>query len=360
MNSGTMDFVLICDDEPDAVEPLVRIFKREGFEAVYVSNGAEALATLKKTPFQLILMDVMMPGMTGYEVVKKLQEDDTTSSIPVIFVTGHFNPDEIVKGLEVGGVDAISKPFHIAEVLTRSKLRIAEAKLKMRYTPIAHFFAEAQEKEQSRRTGEFEFFDKQKNKIGDIYLREGKVVYSTSKDAIKEDAFLQLASMKNIRYVFTDASKPPKETLSVNVTSLILEASKIVDELDAKEIRDEDQKRIIVIDRDRIPRILASRALKTSGYQVMVTSPDEISQDIFSKFFPDAVVIDPVDCDMILNKVSLTNSENKAIPVIVYGDHDQLDEFAKLNQSGSYNISAFVDKAQTNQSLAHAVFQALK
>ncbi|MCK6541885.1 response regulator [bacterium] len=351
------DHILVVDDELDAVDPLIRVLQHDGYEVDYAANAKEALGYVKTTSYQLILMDVMMPGMSGYQLLKKLQEDEETAYIPVIFVTGHFNAEEIVKGLEAGAVDAISKPFHIAEVVTRGKVRIAESKLKRRYTPIHHFFAEAQEKEQSRRTGCFEFFDKSKNKVGDVFVSEGKIVYATSKNAIKEDAFLQLASMKDITYIFQEGVRSQNTSFSASVTSLILEASKIVDELEAKEIRDEDQKRVLVIDRDRIPRILASRALKSAGYAPTVTSPDEVTQDIISKYDPHVVIVDPQDCELVLNKVALTRPSRQPIPLIVYGDQDQLEKHDALRK---YHIKAFVDKAQTNESLAHAVFQALK
>jgi DNA-binding response OmpR family regulator len=355
----TKDTILVVDDEFEAMDPLMKTLKREGFEVHYASDGMEALDLVKKIPFNLILMDIMMPRLNGYETLEKLREDEETAYIPVIFVTGHFNAEEIVKGLGSGAVDAISKPFHISEVVMRSKVRIAEAKLKRRYSSITHFFSEVQEKEQSRRTGLFEFYDQAKNKIGDIYVEDGKVVYATSRDAIKDDAFLQLASTRHASYIFQDEVKTPNKSFTANITSLILEASKIIDELEAKEIRDDSQKRVLVIDRERIPRILASRALKAGGYNTMVTSSDEISEETVSKYAPDAVVIDHTEAELILGKIK-NSLDHKKTAIIVYSDQDQMDQFAGMDRVGPFKIDAIISKTQIDQSLSHVVYQGLK
>ncbi|KAB2880929.1 response regulator [bacterium] len=355
----TKDTVLVVDDEFDAIDPLIKALKHDGFEVHYAADGIQALDLVKKIPFNLILMDIMMPRLNGYETLERLREDEETAYIPVIFVTGHFNAEEIVKGLGSGAVDAISKPFHISEVIMRSKVRMAEAKLKRRYTAVTHFFSEAQEKEQSRRTGLFEFYDHAKTKIGDIYVEDGKVVYATSRDAIKDDAFLQLASTRHACYIFQDDVKTPTKSLSANITSLILEASKIIDELEAKEIRDDSQKRVLVIDPDRIPRILASRALKASGYNTMVTSTEEISAETVRKYNPDVIVVDHGHAELILNKIK-NGMAPKNAAIIIYSDQDHLDQFDGMDHIGEFKIDAFISKTQIDQSLSHVVYQGLK
>lgn len=355
----TKDTILVVDDELDAIDPLMKALQHAGFEVHYAADGLQALDLVKKIPFNLILMDIMMPNLNGYQTLEKLRMDEETAYIPVIFVTGHFNAEEIVKGLGSGAVDAISKPFHISEVIMRSKVRMAEAKLKRRFTSITHFFSEAQEKEQSRRTGLFEFYDHAKTKIGDIYIEEGKVVYATSKDAIKDDAFLQLASTRDACYIFQDDVKTPHKSLSVSITSLILEASKVIDELEAKEIRDDSQKRVLVIDHERIPRILARRALKAGGYNTMVTSSDEISPDTFDKYNPDALVVDHAEAELILNKIK-KSLDRKKTAIIIYSDRDDLDRYDGVDRIGEFKISAFISKTQIDQSLSHAVYQGLK
>lgn len=352
--------ILIVDDEPDAVEPLSRALQLAGYDVDLVGDGEECLEKVRHTEYNLILLDIMLPRLNGYETLKRLQQNDMTAYIPVIFVTGHFNVDEIVSGLETGAVDAISKPFRIAEVITRAKIRIAEARIKKRFTPVTHFFAEAQEKEHSRRTGVFEFYDKSKTKIGDIFIEDGKVVYATSKDAIKEDAFLQLASLRDATYMFQDDTRPPRKTLSANITSLILEASKILDELESKEIRSETEKRVLIIDRQRIPRILASRTLKASGYAAMVTSSDEITQETIDKYFPDAFIIDHGDFETLSQKLRLTRPNGGVIPIIVYSDADHIEEIAASKEVAGKPVVAVIPKTRIDQSLAQTVTQVIR
>lgn len=352
--------ILIVDDEPDAVEPLSRALQLAGYDVDLVGDGEECLEKVRQTEYHLILLDIMLPRLNGYETLKRLQQNEMTAYIPVIFVTGHFNVDEIVSGLETGAVDAISKPFRIAEVITRAKIRIAEARIKKRFTPVTHFFAEAQEKEHSRRTGVFEFYDKSKTKIGDIFIEDGKVVYATSKDAIKEDAFLQLASLRDATYMFQDDTRPPRKTLSANITSLILEASKILDELESKEIRSETEKRVMIIDRQRIPRILASRTLKANGYAAMVTSSDEITQETIDKYFPDAFIIDHGDFETLSQKLRLTRPNGVVIPIIVYSDADHIEEVAASKTIAGKPVVAVIPKTRIDQSLAQTVTQVIR
>lgn len=350
------DKILVVDDDLDAVDALMRAFEQEGYEVHYAKDGVEALEQVTNMRFHLILLDIMMPRMNGYELLNRLQQNELTISIPVIFITAYFNTDDIVKGLEAGAVDAISKPFRIAEVMIRGRLRIAEAKLKRRYSPIMYFFSEAQEKEQSKRTGVFEFYDKSKSKIGDIFIEDGKLVYATSKDAIKEDAFLQLTTNRELFYLFQDEIYAPKKTLSASVTSLILEASKIMDELESKELRDVTVKRILIVDRNRIPRVLASRALKSNGYTTMVTSSEEITNDILEKFDPDMLVMDQQESQEILSKIIL----HRAVPIVTYYDPELMEEPTGSLQVGSYQVDASISKANLDYALPNTVAQFLQ
>lgn len=355
----TKDRILVVDDELDAVDALMKALDHEGFEAHYARDGVEALEMVQKSRFQLVLLDVMMPRLNGYSVLQSMLKNEATANIPVIFVTAYFNTDEVVKGLEAGAVDAISKPFRIAEVIIRSKLRIAESKLKKRFSPIAYFFAEAQEKEQSRRTGVFEFYDKSRSKIGDVYIEDGKVVYATSKDAIKEDAFLQLASNRELTYLFQDDVHPPKRTLGAPITSLILEASKIIDELDAKELRNADEKRVLIIDRNRIPRILASRSLKAKGFATKVMSSEEITPEIYHHFDPDLLIIDHNEGQEILDKMMFGQQNARSIPVVSYTDQEQIDDTV-LPRIGTYRIDAILSKTNIDYALPHLAHQLIK
>jgi phosphoserine phosphatase RsbU/P len=120
--------ILIVDDEPINVMIANKILQKKGYETVTAKNGQEALDVISSQPIDLILLDIMMPEMSGFEVCSKLQEDDKTKDIPVIFLTAVTDKDSIVKGFETGGKDYLTKPFNTPELLARVKTH-AELKL---------------------------------------------------------------------------------------------------------------------------------------------------------------------------------------------------------------------------------------
>ncbi|MCT7983417.1 hybrid sensor histidine kinase/response regulator [Laspinema sp. A4] len=111
--------ILVVDDTPDNVRLLSSVLTDNGYRVCKALKGDMALTVCKNTLPDLILLDVMMPGMDGYEVCKCLKQQETTRQIPVIFLSALNEVEDKVKAFEVGGVDYISKPFQEAEVLSR-------------------------------------------------------------------------------------------------------------------------------------------------------------------------------------------------------------------------------------------------
>ena len=111
--------ILVVDDTPDNVRLLSTILTEQGYQVRKALNGQRALATVQDYPPDLILLDVMMPEMTGYEVCEKLKSSPKTRSIPVIFLSALDDVSDKVKAFDLGGVDYITKPFHNKEVLAR-------------------------------------------------------------------------------------------------------------------------------------------------------------------------------------------------------------------------------------------------
>lgn len=121
--------VLMVDDTPANLDILGHIMKMGGLDLSVAPNGEKALQIISKQQPDLILMDVMMPGMDGFEVCKQLKSDESTRDIPIIFVTARVETSDIVKGFTVGGVDYISKPFREEEVLARIGSQLSLRKL---------------------------------------------------------------------------------------------------------------------------------------------------------------------------------------------------------------------------------------
>jgi diguanylate cyclase (GGDEF)-like protein len=115
--------LLIVDDDRSNLLLLHAIFK-EDYEVCMANNGLEALAFCQGRQPDLILLDILMPKMGGYTVCQRLKNDALTHNIPVIFVSAKNDPKEEARGLDVGGVDFISKPFHVRVVQARVRTQL--------------------------------------------------------------------------------------------------------------------------------------------------------------------------------------------------------------------------------------------
>ncbi|MEA5470400.1 adenylate/guanylate cyclase domain-containing protein [Spirulina sp. 06S082] len=111
--------ILVVDDTPANLRLLVTMLKKQGYEVRPTLNGKIALSAARAIPPDLVLLDIMMPEMDGYEVCRRLKADDRTKDVPVIFLSALDDAQDKVKAFEVGGVDYITKPFQKAEVLAR-------------------------------------------------------------------------------------------------------------------------------------------------------------------------------------------------------------------------------------------------
>ena len=110
--------VLIVEDDADIASVLVDYLRRDGFRTSHESDGAKALALVRRSAPQLVLLDVMLPGLDGMEVLKALRRE---SSVPVIMITARVEEVDRLLGLELGADDYVCKPFSPREVLARVK-----------------------------------------------------------------------------------------------------------------------------------------------------------------------------------------------------------------------------------------------
>lgn len=116
--------VLIVDDALKNLQIIANMLSKENYEIAMAESGQIALSMLEEIAPDLILLDIMMPGMNGYEVCEKIKENSKLNDIPIIFLTAKTETDDIVKGFELGAADYISKPFKIPELLSRIKVHI--------------------------------------------------------------------------------------------------------------------------------------------------------------------------------------------------------------------------------------------
>lgn len=116
--------LLVVDDIPDNVQFLAARLRSKGYQVAAASGGADALRMVEIKKPDLILLDVQMPEMDGFEVCRRMQSNSETKSIPIIFLTARTELEDIVEGLNIGAVDYITKPFHSSELLTRVKTHL--------------------------------------------------------------------------------------------------------------------------------------------------------------------------------------------------------------------------------------------
>ncbi len=124
--------ILVADDEPHTTIMLERIFTRENYEVRSVHNGVDALETAQKLIPDLLLLDIQMPLMNGFEVLKALRETPSTSTLPTIIITARARqPTDVAHGLNLGADDYVYKPFEPKELLARVKSKIKAHELEM-------------------------------------------------------------------------------------------------------------------------------------------------------------------------------------------------------------------------------------
>jgi PAS domain S-box-containing protein len=130
--------ILIVDDSPDNLRVLSEILKQEGYRVRPVSQGAMALESAQAAPPDLILLDVRMPEMDGYEVCRQLKADPLTATLPIIFVSALDEEESKVKGFEAGGVDYITKPFYSQEILARVHTHLSMHRMQHHLEELIH------------------------------------------------------------------------------------------------------------------------------------------------------------------------------------------------------------------------------
>ncbi|MFC7051524.1 response regulator [Hansschlegelia quercus] len=121
--------VLVVDDSPETLAMLTEALERTGAVVLVATDGERALAAVERVAPDLILLDAVMPGLDGFETCRRLKKLSALTHVPVIFMTGLKETDRIVEGLEAGGVDYVTKPIVIDELLARIRVHIDNARL---------------------------------------------------------------------------------------------------------------------------------------------------------------------------------------------------------------------------------------
>lgn len=125
MDENSPNFkLLIVDDIAKNIQLVGNILKDQNYDIYFANNGNDALEQIRNINFDLILLDIMMPEMDGFDVCRKLKDNDATKEIPVIFLTAKTDIESISKGFELGGIDYVIKPFNKEELIARVRIHL--------------------------------------------------------------------------------------------------------------------------------------------------------------------------------------------------------------------------------------------
>ncbi|MCU1494250.1 MAG: DNA-binding response regulator [Acidimicrobiaceae bacterium] len=123
--AGMKQRILVVDDEPSLLDSVATVLRYEDFEVDVAETGYTGLARAQNEPFDLIVLDVMLPDIDGFEVTRRLRADGVR--VPVLFLTARGDVGDLVEGLAAGGDDYVAKPFSLAEVVARTKALLRRA-----------------------------------------------------------------------------------------------------------------------------------------------------------------------------------------------------------------------------------------
>ncbi|WP_291151756.1 response regulator transcription factor [Ensifer sp. SSB1] len=122
------DIVLLVDDSPEALGFLTEALERSGFSALIATSGNAALSIAERITPDVILLDAVMPGMDGFETCRRLKANAAVGQTPVLFMTGLTETEHVVRALEAGGVDYLTKPINIDELRARIRVHLSNAR----------------------------------------------------------------------------------------------------------------------------------------------------------------------------------------------------------------------------------------
>jgi DNA-binding response OmpR family regulator len=324
------------------VSALADQLKTRNFIVSTFDNLFEFRKKVEKEVPELILVADNLREKNTVDLLNTIQGISKVREVPVLGLNTQSDRQNLLAFLQNGATDAISAPFNLEELIIRIHLRIQESQLRQHFTANTFFWNEAQEKEQGKRTGIFKFYDDQNTEVGNISVKGGRLVHATYGSLIKEDAFLQLACNDTLKFIFEDLEDVPGSTLNEGITNLLMEAAKLKDEIKKQEGDQPEDVRILVIDENRIARIMASRVIKKMGYACKVTGPKEMTVRFMANYAPQMIILDQQDSAEVMNMLWPNPRTDEDIPVIIYCDEDVKD--INFNTVNNHKISGTVYK----------------
>ena len=122
------DVVLVVDDTPGTLGVLNEVLEDAGYTVLMAQSAAAAMVVVERVLPDIILIDAVMPGMDGFEACRRMKRNPALAAVPIIFMTGLTESEDVVRGLEAGGVDYVTKPLQLAEVVARIRVHLTGAR----------------------------------------------------------------------------------------------------------------------------------------------------------------------------------------------------------------------------------------
>lgn len=352
-----MENIFVISTHNEEINSLVKQLKSRVKDVVTFDNFFEFRKnTEEETPEAVLVADNLKEKRIE-DLMKSIRKLNSLNNLPVIGLVTSEAKTAGIDFLKNGAVDAIYSPLSVDELMIRLDKRLEELQLRQSFTSGEFFFNEAQEKEQGKRTGIFRFFNKDNTEVGNIAIKNGRLVHATYGSLIKADAFLQLSTNTNLKFIFNDKDDIQDISINEGITGLLLEASKLKDEIKKQETDQLDEVKFLVIDNNRIARIMANRVIKKLGFTCKVTSSKEMTVRFMVNYAPQIMIIDYADSESIMNMLWPEGRKEDDIPVIVYCDEDVKD--INSVQLGNHIVNFKLYKNQFHKKIK-SIFQSLK
>lgn len=231
--------ILVVDDDPTIMTFLSPLLSKKNYDGFWATDGLDALQKIKVKIPDLIISDIMMPRMDGYELYRRLRENAKTADIPFIFLSANTDPTDQLKGLRMGADEYLTKPFDATSLFITINSVLANAnraKSSQERIDFSGNLAEIEFEnivqiiEMNQKTGELVFTTYENESFGSVFFKDGGMVHAVTGPLNGEEAFFDLASNKEGYVKFFSKKIDVPEMISSPTMSMLLEAARLQDE----------------------------------------------------------------------------------------------------------------------------------